>query len=231
MAPNGIRRSGRCEDSAVRPQTARRCRRACSSGSWEATTRRAAPPTARSSCSNCCPGPYPLFAAESPADRSAFQQNDSLRVGIDSTVMAAAAARRSAARRANQVVLHRESSTGPGTNCCSATFFLPDAIERSRRGDPSLLGRVGASTSARISRAGSHGHPGKFHICGLVAEERVRLSSGTLDSLDASGEARFAIASRLAAGASSRCASTVPPFRARTMRVVDEQGKPIRTPG
>jgi hypothetical protein len=68
---------------------------------------------------------------------------------------------------------------------------------------------------------------GTFHICGLAADDTV-LIKGVLDSLDASGEARFrSRRDSLLAHVTVRL--TVPPYRARTIRVVDERGNPIRS--
>jgi hypothetical protein len=173
------------------------------------------------------PGPYPLFAAESPADRSAFQQNDSLRVEIDSTVMPplrlvvpTLAARIKAYCKQGVV-------SGPGPTLLLGNVLLPDASNASGAAIQAFWGESVLDIGRGFRQRARTDTLGTFHICGLAADDTV-LIKAVLDSLDASAEARFhSHRDSLLAHVTLRL--TVPPFRARTMRVVDEQGNPIRS--
>ncbi len=162
------------------------------------------------------PGPYPLFAAESPADRSVFQQNDSLRVEIDSTVMPplrlvvpTLAARIKAYCKQGVV-------SGPGATLLLGNVLLPDASNASGAAIQAFWGESVLDVGRGFREHARTDTLGTFHICGLAADDTV-LIKGVLDSLDASGEARFhSHRDSLLAHVTLRL--TVPPFRARTCR-------------
>ena len=170
------------------------------------------------------PGPYPLFAAEAPADRFVFEQNDSLRVEIDSAVMPPF-------RLVVPTIDDRIKTfckgtiTGHGRILMLGRVLLPDrspasgaAIEAFWAQSASDLGH-GFRERARTDTSGA------FHVCGLTSDDTVQVSA-TLDSLDAyvrdrfrvdGGSPLFQVTLRLVA----------PPFRSRMLRVVDERGDPI----
>ena len=173
------------------------------------------------------PGPYRLFAAESPADHSGFQQNDSLRVEIDSTVMPplrlvvpTLAARIKAYCKQGVV-------SGPGPTLLLGNVLLPDASNAAGAAIQAFWGESVLDIGRGFRERTRTDTLGTFHICGLAADDTV-LIKGVLDSLDASGEARFhSHRDSLLAHVTLRL--TVPPFRARTLRVVDERGDPVRS--
>jgi len=117
--------------------------------------------------------------------------------------------------------------SGVGSTLLLGNVLLPGASNASGATIQAFWGRSeldvgrGFRVRARTDTAGT------FHICGLAADDTV-LIKGVLDSLDASGEARFrSHRDSLLAHVTLRL--TVPPFRARTIRVVDERGNPIRS--
>jgi len=95
----------------------------------------------------------------------------------------------------------------------------------SREPVPSAVVRLFDASNRELERTITTS--GTFHICGLAADDTVRLK-GVLDSLDASGEARFK-ANHDSLLAHVTLHMVVPPFRARVMRVLDEHGSPIRS--
>jgi hypothetical protein len=173
------------------------------------------------------PGLYPVFAAESPADRSLFQQNDSLSITIDSAaapplrlVVPTLAARIKAYCKQGVV-------SGPGTTLLLGNVLLPDGSNASGAAIQAFWGESVLDVGRGFRERARTDTSGTFHVCGLIADDTV-LIKGVLDSLDAFGEARFRSRhDSLLAHVTLRL--TVPPFRARTMRVVDERGDPIRS--
>jgi hypothetical protein len=172
------------------------------------------------------PGLYPVFAAESPADRSLFQQNDSLSITIDSAapplrlVVPTLAARIKAYCKQGVV-------SGPGPTLLLGNVLLPDGSNASGAAIQAFWGESVLDVGRGFRERARTDTSGTFHVCGLIADDTV-LIKGVLDSLDAFGEARFRSRhDSLLAHVTLRL--TVPPFRARTMRVVDERGDPIRS--
>ncbi len=172
------------------------------------------------------PGPYPLFAAESPADRSAFQQNDSLRIEVDSTVMPPL--RLVVPTLAARITTYCEHGpvSGVGSTLLLGNVLLPDASNASGATIQAFWGKSALDVGRGFRVRARTDTAGTFHICGLAADDTV-LIKGVLDSLDASGEARFR-SRRDSLLAHVTVHLTVPPFRARTMRVVDERGNRVR---
>jgi hypothetical protein len=173
------------------------------------------------------PGPYPLFAAESPADRSAFQQNDSLRIEVDSTIMPPLRLVVPTLAARIKAYCEQDVVTGPGPTLLLGNVLLPDALNAAGAGIQAFWGESALDVGRGFRARARTDTLGTFHICGLVADDTV-LIKGTLDSLDASGEARFR-SHRDSLLAHVILRLTVPPFRARTMRVVDEHGNPVRS--
>jgi hypothetical protein len=173
------------------------------------------------------PGPYPLFAAESPADRSVFQQNDSLRIAVDSTVMPPLLLVVPTLAARIKTYCKQGVVSGPGPTLLLGNVLLPDASNASGVAIQAFWGESVRDIGRGFRERARTDTLGTFHICGLAADHTV-LIKGELDSLDASGEARFrSHHDSLLAHVTLRL--TVPPFRARTIRVVDERGDPIRS--
>lgn len=171
------------------------------------------------------PGPYPLFAAESPADHFVFQQNDATEVMIDSIaprslpiVVPTLAARIKAFCKGvisgpGPILMLGQALYADGSNAAGA------AVEALWAQSSSDLGH-GFREHARADTAGN------FHVCGLVGDDTVRMTA-TVDTLDAFAKDQFhprgnAILFRMILTLS------IPAFRSRTLRVVDEEAAPVR---
>jgi hypothetical protein len=173
------------------------------------------------------PGPYPVLAAESPADRSLFQQNDSLRVEIDSAVMPPLDLVVPTLAQTVRKVCKAAAVSGPGPMLLLGNALLPDGSNASDARIEALWGESILDVGRGYRERARTDTSGTFRICGLAADDTVRIK-GVLDSVDATGGARFrASHDSLLAHVTLRLA--VPPFRARVMRVVDARGDPIRS--
>jgi hypothetical protein len=170
------------------------------------------------------PGPHPLFAAEAPADHLVYQQNDSLRVEIDSAQMPPL---RLVVPTIDDRIktFCRGNIAGPGKVLMLGRVLLPDrspasgaAIEAFWAQSASDLGH-GYRERARTDTLGA------FHVCGLAAEDTVQVSA-TLDSLDAYVRDQLHVR-RDSDLFQATLRLGVPPFRSRIMRVVDERGDPL----
>ena len=106
------------------------------------------------------PGPYPLFAAESPADHSAFQQNDSLRIEVDSMVMPPLRLVVPTLAARIKAYCKQEVVSGPGPTLLLGNVLLPDASNASGAAIQAFWGESVLDIGQRISRARPHGHPG-----------------------------------------------------------------------
>jgi hypothetical protein len=173
------------------------------------------------------PGPYPLFAAESPADRSLFQQNDSLRVEIDSTVMPPLRLTVPTLAQRVRKVCKAGIVSGPGPTLLLGNVVLPDGSNAFDAQIEAFWGESILDVGRGYREHARTDTSGTFRICGLAADDTVRIK-GTLDSLDASGEARFR-SHHDSLLAHVTLHMVVPPFRARLMRVLDERGNAVRS--
>ncbi len=173
------------------------------------------------------PGPYPLFAAESPADRFVFQQNDSLRIGIDSSEMRPFVLVVPTLDERIKTFCKRTVS-GPGPTLMLGRVLMPDGSNAAGATVESLWAQLEADPGHGFRVRARTDTTGSFHICGLRPEEVVRVSA-VLDSLDAAVKGEFHAPNNqdsILFRATLRF--TVPAFRSRIMRVVDETGDPIR---
>lgn len=171
------------------------------------------------------PGPYPVFAAEAPADRFVFQQNDSLRVDVDS--LGVRPLRLTLPRLDERIKSFCQGAVvrGMGKALLLGRVLLPDgsnaagAMVEGSWGESALDPGHGFHERARTDTSGA------FHVCGLAENDVVRMSA-TLDSLDASTKDLFRLyADSILFRTTLRL--VVPPFRSRIMRVIDERGNPI----
>lgn len=173
------------------------------------------------------PGPYPLFAAESPADRFVFQQNDSLRVDVDS--IETPSIRLSVARLDERIKTFCQGAVvaGTGKALMLGRILLPDGSHTAGVAVEGFWGESQLDPGHGFHERARTDTSGAFHVCGLATGDTVRVSA-TLDSLDASTKDRFPTpSSSILFQATLRL--VVPPFRSRIMRVVDERGDPIAT--
>ncbi|HEY2164857.1 MAG TPA: carboxypeptidase-like regulatory domain-containing protein, partial [Gemmatimonadaceae bacterium] len=116
--------------------------------------------------------------------------------------------------------------SGPGTTLLLGNVLLSDASNASGAQVEAFWGESGLDIGRGFREHARTDTSGAFHICGLVGEDTV-LIKGTLDSVDAFGEVSFrSHRDSLLMHVTLRL--TVPPFRARVVRVVDERGDPIR---
>lgn len=171
------------------------------------------------------PGPYPLFAAESPAVRFVFQQNDSLRIDVDSIEMPPI--RLAVPRLAERIKTFCQGATvaGMGRTLMLGRVLLPDGSNASGATVEGFWGESQTDPGHGFHVRARTDTSGAFHVCGLAAGDVVR-ASATLDSLDANDEGLFrAHADSILFQATLRL--IVPPFRSRIARVVDERGDPI----
>lgn len=167
------------------------------------------------------PGPYPVFAAETPADRYEFLQIDSLRIEVDT---GASPPLRLVVPTLDERVRSycKGSSSGPTNLLVLGTVLLPNG---SKAAGASIDGFWGEGSDANHLKARTD-TSGAFHVCGLRAAQRVRISVA-LDSLDAT--AKDSIAPRLDSVLTRWTVRlSVPRFRSRNLVVIDDQsGAPI----
>jgi hypothetical protein len=116
--------------------------------------------------------------------------------------------------------------SGPGSTLLLGQVLLPDATNASNAEIQSFWGESVLDVGRGFRERARTDTSGAFHICGLVGEDTV-LIKGKLDSVDAAGEVRFrSYRDSLLMHVTLRL--TVPPFRTRVLRVVDDRGDPIR---
>jgi hypothetical protein len=171
------------------------------------------------------PGPYPLFAAEEPGARFTFQQNDSLRVEVDSLVMPPL---RIALPTLDERIkaFCKGSVSGPGRLLVLGDVQLPDGSAASGAEVEAFWDESGNDLGRAYKMKARTDTSGTFHVCGIRAEERIRMSA-VLDSLDATAKSTFAphqdsLLSQV------HLNLDVPAFRTRVLRAADAStGEPI----
>ena len=171
------------------------------------------------------PGPYPLFAAEAPADHFVFQQNDSLRIEVDSAPMPLLELN-VPSLDARIKAFCKGSLAGPGQRLMLGNVVLPDGSKAAGAAIEAFWDESANDLGRAFRERARTDTTGRFHVCGLAAEDPVRISV-VLDSLDASAKTTFkphqdSLLSLLTVHLE------VPAFRSRVMRVVDDGGSPIR---
>jgi Carboxypeptidase regulatory-like domain len=115
---------------------------------------------------------------------------------------------------------------GPGRILMLAHVFLPDGSKAAGASIEALWAQSASDPGHGYRERARTDTSGTFHVCGLRGGDTVQVTA-TLDSLDAQVRGGFRAYEDLTLFVVP-LRLVVPPFRSRIMRVVDDQGNPIR---